>query len=268
MPNRKTFKVPITGLLERVKLATLFVLAIAFASCGLSEAETANNAPVKVPETGADPSPEIPAAQVELLEDVDTTTDSPIGSYDFRNHSYPLPRGWQEANGENLELVSGFRRTTEERIGMEYLTTKFFDVTGDGSDEAVVILKIGTGGSALPHLVYVFQWKDEAPDLIWYFRTGDRADGGLKKIYEKDGDLIVELFGQDRYIFGEMETLKITGDEVQLCCPTHFTRNRYRWTNGSFRLDGDRLTFPVADPEAEPVKNMGELRAKEASESR
>ena len=254
--------------LRRLKLGTLVAVALALTACGLGEADTANNTPVQAPDSEAGPTPETPVAQLELLEPENVKTESPIGGYDFRNHSYPLPRGWQEADGSELELVSGFRRTTEAKIGMEYLTTKFFDVTGDGEDEAVVILKIGTGGSALPHLVYVFEWKDDAPSLIWYFRTGDRADGGLKKIYADGGDLIVELFGQDRYIFGEMETLKITGDEVQLCCPTHFTRNRYRWTNGSFRLEGDRLTYPMNEPDAEPVKNMGELKAKEASESR
>lgn len=250
-----------------LKFGTIFALALALVSCGLSEAETAKNAPVMVPENGAEPSPEVPSAQVELLEPENSESDSPIGSYNFKDHTYPLPRGWQEAEGD-LVLEKGFRRTTEERIGMEYLTTKFFDATGDGQDEAFVILKIGTGGSALPHLVYVFEWQEDKPELLWYFRTGDRADGGLKKIYPEDGGVIVELFGQDRYIFGEMETLKITGDEVQLCCPTHFTKTKYRWTNGSFRMDGDRLTYSIVDPGAEPVPNLGELKAKEAGEPR
>jgi len=243
-------------------------LALAFSACGRSEAETADNTPVKQLLDEASPSPELPSAELELMEPVDITSESKIGRYDFRNHNYPLPRGWQEADGSELELVDGFRRTTEQKIGMEYLTTKYFDVTGDGEDEAVVILKIGTGGSALPHLVYVFSWKEEAPELIWYFRTGDRADGGLKRIYADDGDLVIELYGQDRYIFGEMETLNIEGDEVQLCCPTFFTLTHYAWKNGSFRIKGDRLTLPVSNPDAEPVKNMGEVKSKEAGEPR
>lgn len=234
----------------------------------MSEAETSRNSPVSVPENGAEPAPEIPAAQIELVDPEYSESDAPIGAFDFKNHTYPLPRGWQEADGGDLVLTRGFRRTTEEKIGMEYLTTKFFDVTGDGNDEAIVILKIGTGGSALPHLVYVYEWRDDRPELLWYFRTGDRSDGGLKKIYPEDGAIAVELFGEDRYIFGQMETMRITGDEVQLCCPTHYTKTKYRFTNGSFKMDGDRMTYSIARPEAGPVPNLGDLRAKEAGESR
>ena len=152
---------------------------------------------------------------------------------------------------------------TEEKIGMRYVTTKFFDVTGDGQDEAFVILKVETGGAAIPQIVYVYEWKDEDPALIWHFRTGDRADGGLKKIYEENGELAVELFGRDRYIFGEMETTKIAGDEQQLCCPTHFTKTVYKFENGRFVLDGDRWTYSFKDKNAAPVKNMNEEKLKE-----
>ena len=99
------------------------------------------------------------------------------------------------------------------------------DVTGDGEDEAVVILKIETGGSAIPQLVYVFTWKDGKPELIWPFRTGDRADGGLKDVRAENGQLVIELYGQDRFILGQTETGKITDDREQLCCPTYFTRS-------------------------------------------
>jgi hypothetical protein len=38
------------------------------------------------------------------------------------------------------------------RIGMSYITTKYLDATGDGEDEAIVILKVETGGSAMFNL--------------------------------------------------------------------------------------------------------------------
>ena len=253
---------------DKIKPVVLFLIALTLAACGLSEAETADHSAVRLPENGAEPSPEIPPAEIELVNAENSTTESSIGRYDFKNHTYPLPRGWQDADGGDITLVDGIRRTTEEKIGMKYLSTKYFDVTGDGLDEAVVILKIGTAGSAIPHIVYVFEWKEEEPALLWYFRTGDRADGGLKKVYAEDGLMAVELFGQDRFIFGEMETLKILGDEVQLCCPTHFTKTRYRWHGGTFSMDGDRLTYAIADPDSGPVVNMGDLKAKEERESR
>jgi predicted dehydrogenase len=146
---------------------------------------------------------------------------------------------------------------------MSYVTTKFFDVTGDGEDEAFVILKVGTGSITIPQIVYIYEWKEGKPDLIWYFRTGDRAAGGLKRIYGDEGNLVVELFGRDRYIFTQMETSKIVGDEEHVCCPTHFTRTIYKRQGKRFVLQGDRLTFSLEDTDAEPVRNMNDKKLKE-----
>ena len=146
----------------------------------------------------------------------------------------------------------------ERRIGMSYVTTKFFDITGDGEDEAIVVLKVETGGSAIPQLVYVFEWKGGRPELIWPFRTGDRADGGLKSIRAEAGHLVLELYGQDRFILGQIETGKITDDIEQLCCPTHFTRTIYKWNGKNFLMQGKRLTYPLADRNAAPIENLGD----------
>ena len=197
--------------------------------------------------------------QAELLDKNNESTTSPIGNFDFKNYAYPLPRGWQDADGNEAVLENGQRRGGEKSIGLSYVTTKFFDVTGDGEDEAVVILKIMTAGSANPQSVYVFTWKDEKPELIWDFRTGDRADGGLKNLQAENGQLIVELYGQDRFILGDVETLKITGDEENLCCPTFFTRTRYKWNAGSFRMEGKRETYSMSDKNAAPQENLGDV---------
>lgn len=250
------------------KITAVFLLLgnlTLFSACGGS-AETAsteqNSVPVVPPAPTATPSPKMPNLQAELLDDRNKTCDAPIGKFDFKNYTYPLPRGWQDSDGKDAELVNGKRPLTmsedEERTGLSYVTTKFLDLTGDGQDEAIVILKIETGGAAIPQLVYVFTWKDDKPELIWNFRTGDRADGGLKDIRTENGETVVELFGQDRYIVGELDTAKITGDEEQLCCPTHFTKSRYKWNGNNFRLEGKRLTFSVADKNAPPVENMVE----------
>ena len=149
---------------------------------------------------------------------------------------------------------------------MSYVTTKFFDVTGDGQDEALVILKVETGGSAIPQFGYVYTWKAGAPQLLWLFRTGDRADGGLKDVRQEGAEMVVELYGQDRFLLGGAETAKITGDEEQLCCPTFFTRSTYKWNGKAFQLQGKRLTYSVADPNAPPQENLAEIvNAKERS---
>ena len=209
------------------------------------------------------PKPEqtakLPNLQTEILNGKNNTTDSPIGKFDFKNYTYPLPRGWQDKDSKDITLENGTRRMSEDQIGMSYVTTKFGDVTGDGQDEAFVILRIDTAGAAIPQSVYVFTWKDAKPEPIWNFRTGDRTDGGLKTLRAENGNLVVELYGQDRFILGEVETMKITGDEENLCCPAFFTRTYYKWNGSGFRMQGKRETYSMEDPDAPPVENKGDL---------
>ncbi len=230
---------------------------------------------LKQPE--ASPSPVFPNLQAAITDERFKSTTSDIGNFDFRNHTYPLPRGWQHPETKEITLENGkikpvavdvdedmadeekAEKKAARRIGMSYVNTRFLDVTGDGQEEAIVILKVETGGAAIPQLVYVYEWKDGKPELIWNFRTGDRADGGLKDIRVENGMLTIELFGQDRFLLGEIETGKITGDEEQLCCPTHFTRTHYKWNGRNFLMQGKRLTFLTSDPAAKPLENYGDV---------
>ena len=223
------------------------------------------------------PSSAIPNLQSALLDERNKTTSSPLGTFDFKNFTYPLPRGWQHADSVEITLINGrlqpkFEDVDEEmspeekaekraarRIGMSYVTTKFLDVTGDGSDEAAVILKIETGGAAIPQLVYIFEWKNGKPELLWNFRTGDRADGGLKDLRIENDEVVVEMFGQDRFLLGQAETGKITGDEEQLCCPIYFTRTTYKWNGKSFLMQKKRLTYSLENPSQPPVENMADI---------
>jgi len=266
-------------------IASLFAIAVLLivTSCGGnadatgSKLETTNTpaSPAEPPDT--QPSPEIPDLQAELLDSRGKTTASPLGNFDFRNFTYPLPRGWHHPDGDEITLEDGklapkLRDITDEmspeekaearaerRIGMSYVTTKYLDVDNDGEDEAAVVLKIETGGNAIPQLVYIFGWKDRKPELQWNFRTGDRADGGLKDIRAENGELVIELYGQDRFLLGQTETGKITGDEQQLCCPTNFTRTFYKWNGKNFQLQRKRLTFETANPAAPPIENLGDI---------
>lgn len=229
------------------------------------------------PSPAAEPSPQIPNLQAEILDDRHKTSSSPLASFDFKNFTYPLPRGWQNPDGSDLTLINGrvdpvskhidedmadeekMEARATRRIGMSYVTTKYMDVTGDGQDEAIVILKVETTGNAIPQLVYVYEWKDGKPELLWNFRTGDRADGGLKDVRSENGEMIVELYGQDRFLLGQTETGKITGDEEQLCCPTYFTRTFYKWNGRNFLMQRKRLTYTVADASIPPLENYGDV---------
>lgn len=263
---------------------TVAIAVLLFASACSESTETEPDAvhaematPAVAPEPSASPSPDIPNLQAELLDERHKTTKSPLGAFNFKDFTYPLPRGWQNPDGSDLTLTDGrvvpvskfvgedmeddakAEARSTRRIGMSYVTTKYLDVTGDGEDEAIVILKVETTGNAIPQLVYVYEWKDGKPELLWNFRTGDRADGGLKDMRVENGELVLELFGQDRFMLGETETGKITGDEEQLCCPLFFTRTFYKWNGRNFLMQRKRLTYSIADPGAPPLENYGDV---------
>lgn len=242
-------------------ITAVFCFLVLLSACQNKTANSPNETNIVPLVSTPEPSPatKIPNLQTEILDDKNKTSVSPIAKIDFKNYTYPLPRGWQDADAKEAVLEKGLRRMSEEKIGLSYVTTKFGDVTGDKIDEAFVVLKIETAGSAIPQIVYIFTMKDDEPELIWYFRTGDRADGGLKNVYAaENGEITVELFGQDRFILGEVETSKITGDEEQLCCPTFFSRTHYKWNGKNFLMQGKRLTFSFENQAAPPVQNMGE----------
>lgn len=237
-------------------------------------AESSAQVAAPEPETSPSPASDHPNLQAEILDARFKDSTSPLSSFDFKNFTYPLPRGWQNPDGTDLTLADGKRLPISKfvtddmeddekaearamrRIGMSYVTTRYLDMTGDGQDEAIVILKVETTGNAIPQLVYVYEWKDGKPELIWNFRTGDRADGGLKDLRVENGEIVIELYGQDRFLLGETETSKITGDEEQLCCPTFFTRTHYKWNGKNFQLQKKRLTYSIIDKDQAPLENM------------
>ena len=266
-----------------LRLFTVLTTALLMAACSRSvpqanvQSTTGQLSPAQVPVVTPTVSP-FPNLQAELLDKRDRETTSPLGKFDFRNYTYPLPRGWQNPDGsDEIKLVNGkvtpnAGKVTEDmsdeekaavraqrRIGMSFVTTKYMDLTGDGEDEALVILKVETEGSAIPQMGYIFSWKGDAPELIWSFRTGDRSDGGLKDVRAENGMMTIELYGQDRFLLGGNETGKITDDREQLCCPTYFTRSVYRWNGSTFVMQGKRLTYSVSDPSAAPQENLADV---------
>lgn len=148
-----------------------------------------------------------------------------IRSVDFANFAFPL----RPATGEpgSFRLRDG---TYRDRPGapppdigtwLDLAGVVYADVTGDGREEAVVVLEVMTGGSATPNAVYVFAMGRGGPDLLWCFTTGDRADGGLKAVYGENGRLVVERFSPR--------------GEAADCCPIAFERTVYHWSRERFR---------------------------------
>lgn len=163
---------------------------------------------------------------------------------DFRNFRY-------EYLGTSWTLVDGGERSAgEEEWRYELEGVSYGDVTGDGRDEALVTITAETGGTMRPHWVFVYGAGSRAPELLWAFESGDRAAGGLKRVYADGGLLVVELLGRNM-IPSDPESFGAEDDTAQgACCPSSFTRTRYAWNGRAFVLRGEPEVLPY-DPDAE-----------------
>src|SRR5215475_9440505 len=173
-----------------------------------------------------------------------------IRAVDFRNFSYPETEGLHipHSRKRSFKLKDGALPETRDKrgfideMGIYLSSVSYGDVTGDGKEEAIVVLSILTGGSAMPNCVYVYTWDQPRPKLLWAFDTGDRADGGLRRVKAENGRLLVELYGNRRILGKDLYAEDKTNRGA--CCPTFFTRARYKWTGIGFRLASKPEVLP------------------------
>src|SRR5262249_54790921 len=111
----------------------------------------------------------------------------PIRSIDFNDVAFPNYPDYIGDRGKKKYI------TLKPGDGGPALLN-YGDVTGDGIEDAMMMLGIETRGSAIPEIVYIFTLQNSKPKLLWSFETGDRADGGFRNAYADHGELIVELF--------------------------------------------------------------------------
>src|SRR4029077_12407536 len=196
-----------------LSLLGIFGVAVVTITCTTSESRsysfpaqaTASPSPTAVKPISS-PSPS--ASTISIA-------NSPIRSVDFNKVTYPNFVAYDASKAKQITLKAGDGRPSFINFG---------DITGDGAEEAMVVLSIENRGSAIPYDVYIFTMANGKPKVVWAFGAGDRADGGLRQLYADNGQLVIELFGKDRVIGGNL----YIGDEG-LCCPSSFTRTSYKW---------------------------------------
>ena len=165
--------------------------------------------------------------------------DSPIRKVDFGNFIYPETKGEEFGGLGPIELVDG----KNTRTGALLSKIEYGDVTKDGIEEALVPVDPYSGGNTSADIVFVYTLVKNQPKLLWSLETGDRAEGGRKRVYAENGDFIVELFGDDKYEKDRWHYDIAEGKFNGLCCPTTFTRFHFRWNGRKFLLTGKPEVF-------------------------
>jgi len=164
-----------------------------------------------------------------------------IRKIDFRNFTYPGTTIGGKSNyypETRFTLRDG--KYGDWRYGLTLEKVSYGDVTGDSQIEAILNFREDTEGSAGINLVYIFTIETKKPEALWVWESGDRAEGGLRRIYAERGRLVVETYGNGTGLYDW-----VNADNTGLCCPKHFTRTCYEWIDEDFQLAGKMGVFPM-----------------------
>ena len=184
-----------------------------------------------------------PTATPSAVSTPSPAQTSRIHKIDFENFTYPAKTIYTRGNqtftlkdGSYAGPLATYAGITEP---VSLVDTIYGDVTGDGIDEAMVVLSVNVHGSAIPYYIYVYGIERDKPKLLWSFATGDRAQGGLRRAFAENGNLVVELYGKDAYV--GMPNYDDSADCAS--CATHYTRSRYILQSNRFRRVGNLEVF-------------------------
>lgn len=217
-------------------------LSVALVTLCLAACAPHRNRPRDPAQGGASPSP-----ARETQPTPSPAPPSPIRAIDFENFTYP------EIGARGKFTLKGGREPTDDDP-RSLADVVYGDVNGDEEEEALVVHSQSTRGSAIPYCVYVYAVSGDKPKLLWSFDAGERGDGGLRQVYAGSGNLVVELYGRDRVVHGGTSAEE---DNIGVCCPKFYTRSRYEWRAGRFRLKAKEAALPNPQGGAALLKRGG-----------
>lgn len=160
--------------------------------------------------------------------------DKSIRTVDFRNFTYDWYPAWADVPNADRKIIL---KNGSMELGVHYgkepreffLTdrgensgVKYGDLSGDGKEEAVVVLGVITSGSARPNIVFVFGMSGDTPKIWWVRETGDRADHGYHNASIRNGQLL-------------LETYKPRAEKFQTSNSDTYIRDYYKWTGVEFK---------------------------------
>lgn len=167
--------------------------------------------------------------------------NSSIRKIDFKNFTYP----WTENQADgNFTLKKGKKkRVGEDDTEATLQTIEFGDVTNDGEEEAMLSIYPWSGGNCSCEMVFIYTLRNNKPKLLWSFDTWDRADGGFKRAYAENSELVIETFGENTFENGKWKFGFPKEKPTAYCCPTAYTKIRFKWNGEKFITDGKPELF-------------------------
>ena len=162
---------------------------------------------------------------------------SSLQNVDFANFSYPwvqdreVPMQWRWLPKQQRMITLRHGKLTIPNSGndkannsatLRFQSRTFGDLIGDGSEEALVILRYSSGGTANWSYLYVFKLLNGQPAILGVLESGSRGSGGLIEAEIDAASLVVTFADPDR----------TSAD----CCSEGFVKVRYRWNGSAFLI--------------------------------
>jgi hypothetical protein len=200
----------------------LFIIGLAISIASLSLTVACGGGSLDSPAIGA-------ATPNRTATPTPAPTPNPEGirAVDFRNHTFPWYPSFLKSASREITLSDGKLEIEEDRragianLSLELEDISYAKLTGDASEQAIVTLAGLTGVNRFVGAVFIFGLQNGKPGLIWKHETGDRAEGGLRRLAVDGETLILE------------EYTRSEGDGG-LCCPKQFRRSEYKWNGRTF----------------------------------
>ena len=129
-----------------------------------------------------------------------------------------------------------------EDISFSLNNIEYADLTNDKEDEAIISISVeyGAGSSGL---FYIYTLENKKPKILWYVESGYGAEGELKKVYAENNSLIVELFGNNKFIENTGEFKFPDQKDIPKDLPTTFTKFHFKWNGEKFVVEGKPELF-------------------------
>ncbi len=222
-----------------LRMSVFYLLTLLLTACSNMNGQSSPTANLPI----SAHTPQVERTHQSNSENNKSKPKSRIRQIDFSNFIYSrLPTG--KCSMKKVKLINGKYDAPEEKVprkvpsvdcwSVELGYVDYGDVTGDNEEEAFVVLYAELGGNSSYLDVFIYTMSKDKPILLWKFMTGDRADGGLRRIYAENGSLFIELYGSGTVV----EKLLESNENVGACCPEHYTQTEYKWNGKVFLQNG------------------------------
>lgn len=170
-----------------------------------------------------------------------------VRDVDWLNREYRIP-----GSDENVRVQAGQYSTSGQccaRVLKAVVQPPVFaDLTGDGRDEAIVVMQWNNGGNFWSSTVVTFTMRDGSPVALGDIGVGTDMDGFVRSVVAQAPYLVAT------------RTHRVDGDS-HAAGPTHVRTEFWRWDGARFVEDvAKRVVKAIATPTATPTTAVGRIQ--------